>query len=894
MHPLRTIRRWVRALGRRGEIKQEIDEELRFHLEQRIRENVAAGMTPAAAAREARKRFGNLQSLREECRETTVASFGAGTLHDLRFACRQLSQHPGFTIVAVLTLALGIGANSAIFSVVNALLLRPLPYSHSDRLVAVCESNPCLGLDQYVASMGAYGDWRRQTAVFEHLAAATVLGPSPIRGNADAQLAHVAAVSADFFPLLGIQPILGRQFAADEENPIRGEVVLLSERLWRESFGADPGILNRSVQLGDHHFTVVGVMPANVKLFDPAGVQGWDNGFSKCDLWRPLPVDSGLKDQRNYRAFLVLGRLKPDVSAAQAQMEMANLALDQARIYPDSDAGWTIKVQSWQDTVMRNVRMPLVLLWVAVGLVLLVATANLANLTLARATARQREFAIRQALGAGWFRLARQFTAESLLLSSLGGAAGLLVAEWSLRFVVGFMPANIPRADEIRLDARVLGFTLASSIIVGLIFGLAPLLAVSRREVNSSLKSEARIWAGRICGHRLRAWLVTGEVALVMVLLVGAGLLTRSFKSVNDVNPGFQTSHREAMDVALGGLGYTNEMHRIHFVEQLLARVSDLAGVESAAAVDGLPLDADKGNMDIALTSINGNRPANPAGKLVAALHLVSPGYFQTMGCSCLRGRSFTSRDNTGSPAVLIINETLARQCFPGLDPVGQRIGSPDFGAQPCEIVGVINDLKQSSLEAPPKPEVFRPLLQDCFSSVTIVARSHSESAQVFSELRRTVSEMDRTCAVSNPRTLDDLVSGSLARRKFVLLLMGAFAGLALLLAVVGIYGVLSCLVNEYTREIGIRLALGAQRREVVRLILIRGLRPVGLGGLIGVLGVFALTPLLRSLLYGVGVADPLTLVAVVLLLGSVALAACWLPARRAAKVDPMVALRNE
>jgi putative ABC transport system permease protein len=348
------------------------------------------------------------------------------------------------------------------------------------------------------------------------------------------------------------------------------------------------------------------------------------------------------------------------------------------------------------------------------------------------------------------------------------------------------------------------------------------------------------------------------------------------------------------MDVSLGGLGYTNEMRRIHFVEQLLARVSHLAGVESSAALDGLPLDAGKGNMDIALTSINGNPPATPGGKLVVELHLASPEYFQTLGISLLRGRSFSGRDNLNSPAVVIINEALARQCFSGHDPVGQRIGSPDFGAQPCEIVGVINDIKQSSLEAPPRPEIFRPLFQECFSGITLVARSHSESAQVFSEMRRTVSEIDRTCAAFNARTLDDLVSDSLARRKFVLLLMGTFAGLALLLAMVGIYGVLSCLVNEHTREIGIRLALGAQRREVVRMILVRGMRPVVIGGLAGVSGVFALTPLLRSLLYGVSASDPLTLVGVVLLLSSVSLAACWLPARRAAKLDPMVALRNE
>src|SRR5256886_1407553 len=368
-------------------------------------------------------------------------------MNDLKFAFRQLLKNPGFTAVAVVTLALGTGANTAIFSVVNAVLLRPLPYADPDRLVAVCESNPRLGWHQYVTSMGGYVDWRRQNSVFRRLAAGAVLGPSPLFGKTETELVHVAAVSADFFPLLGIEPILGRPIAFEEENPDRGDVVLLSEGLWRERFGADPGVLNRSVRLGDRSFTVVGVMPASVKLFDPAGVQGWDNGFSKCDLWRALPVDSGLQKAWSYRAFLVLGRLKPNVSIAQAQTEMTNIARQQARDYPDSNSGWTITVQSWQNTVVRNVRLPLDLLWCAVGFVLLIVAANLANLCLARAASRQKEFAIRVALGAGRLRMARQFLAESLLLSGLGAAAGLLFARWSIRLLIGLIPATVPRTD---------------------------------------------------------------------------------------------------------------------------------------------------------------------------------------------------------------------------------------------------------------------------------------------------------------------------------------------------------------------------------------------------------------------------------------------------------------
>ncbi|PYJ96682.1 MAG: permease [Verrucomicrobia bacterium] len=815
-------------------------------------------------------------------------------MNDLKFALRQLLKNPGFTAVAVVTLALGIGANTAIFSVVNAILLRPLPYTDPDRLVAVCESNPRLGWHQYVTSMGAYVDWRRQNSVFQRLAAGTVLGPSPLFGKTEAELVRVAAVSSDFFPLLGIQPILGRQIAFEEENPDRGDVVLLSEGLWRERFGADRGVLNRSVRLGDRSFTVVGVMPASVKLFDPAGVQGWDNGFSKCDLWRALPVDSGLQKARSYRAFLVLGRLKPNVSIAQAQTEMTNIARQQAREYPDSNSGWTITVQSWQNTVVRNVRLSLVLLCGAVGFVLLIVAANLANLCLARAASRQKEFAIRLTLGAGRLRMARQFLAESLLLSGLGGAAGLLFARWSIRLLIGLIPATVPRTDEISLDSRVLGFTFATSLVVGLLFGLAPLLAFWRSDVNGFLKPEARGSAGNRGGRRLRASLVTSQVALVMILLTGAGLLTRSVRRLYEVNPGFQPEHLVALDVSIGGPGYTNEFHRIQFVEQLLARLSDLPGVESASAVDGLPLDAGRGNMDIALTSIEGSPPATPGEKLVAVQRLVSPGYFRTMGISLARGRFFTGRDNTNAAPVVIINEALARRYLPGRDPVGKRMGSPDFGPQPCEIVGVINDVRQGSLDATPEPEVFRPLLQECFSGITIIARSASAPTQTFATVREAVAGVARSWPAYNPRTLDRLVSASLAPRRFALELMGLFAGLALVLALVGIYGVLSCVVNERTREIGIRLALGAQRREVLRMILIRGMRSVAVGGLIGVAGACALTRFLRSLLYEVSPNDPFTLGVVVLLLVIVALAACWLPARRAARVDPIVALRCE
>jgi putative ABC transport system permease protein len=815
-------------------------------------------------------------------------------MNEFRFAFRQLRKNPGFATIAVLTLALGIGANTTIFSVVNGVLLRPLPYPAPERLVAVCESNARLGLPQYVTSVGAYADWHRQNSVFEKLAAATVLGPLTIRGKMAAEQVQVGAVTADFFPLLGLQPILGRQFASEEENPDRGNVVLLSEGLWRERFAADPGVLNQSVWLGDRSFTVVGVMPASVKLFDPAGVKGWDNGFAKSELWRPLPVDSGLSKQRSYRAFFVLGRLKPQVSLTQAQTEMTSIASRQAQAYPDSNAGWTITVQSWQQTVVRQARLPLVLLMGAVGFVLLIATANLANLCLARAVSRQKEFAIRMALGAGRLRMVKQFLTESLWLSGLGGAVGWVFTYWSLKVLVRLIPAEVPRADEISLDVRVLGFTLAASLVVGLLIGLSPVLMCWRGEASRSLKSEARGATASVSSHRFRSLLVTAEVALAVVLLIGAGLLTRSFRRLNEVNLGFQPQGLAAMDVTLEGSGYTNELRRIQSVAQLLTLVAELPGVESSSAVAGLPLDAGHANMDIALTSIEGIPPASPDKKLVAGLRLVSPDYFLTMGIALAKGRFFTQRDTTNSPPVVLINETLARRYFSGREPVGQRIGSPDFGPQPCEIVGVVHDVKQGSIEATPQPEVVRPLLQECFFGVTLVARSRAAPAQIFATLGAAVARVDRSWPASNPRTLDQLVSASLALRRFALLLMSLFGGLALLLAMLGIYGVLSCVINERIREIGIRLALGAQRGEVRRLVLSRGMRSVAVGGLIGLVGACALAPCLRGLLYEVTPIDPLTFGVVAVFLAVAALFACWLPAQKAVKVDPSEALRYE
>jgi putative ABC transport system permease protein len=815
-------------------------------------------------------------------------------MNDLKFAFRQLVKNPGFSTVIVSTLGVGIGLNAALFSVVNAVLLRPLPYTDPKRLVAVLGDNPRLGLHNSVVSMGAYADWRGQNSVFQQLAAATVLGPAPISGKGGSELVHTAAVSGGFFQLLGIRPLLGREFIPEEENPDRGDVVLLSEHFWREWFDSNPAVLNQRLRLGERSFTVVGVMPGTVRLFDPANVRGWEHGFSECDLWRPLPVESGLRKQRSYRAFLVLGRLRRGVTTIQAQTEMTRIARAEARDYPGSDSGWTVTIKSWRDTITQNARLPLLLLLGAAGLVLLAATANLANIFLARFLSRRKDFAIRLALGAGKLGIARHLLAESLVLSSLGGAAGLLFAQWGVGVLGALTPSAIPRAGEANLDGRVLLFSVVLTLLAGALFGLAPLLAMAGNGIHDALKSDSRSLTSTLRAGRFRGALVASEVALAMVVLTGAGLLVRSFQRLSEVSPGFQPVHVVALDVLMSGSEYNDESRRIDFVGHLLNRLARLPGVDAAAAVDGLPLDTAHASMDIALTSIDGTTPATADKKLVAGLRLASPNYFRTMGMSLRRGRFFTLRDNTNSFPVVIINRTLARQYLSGSDPLGKDISSPDFGPKPCEIVGVINDVMEESLDAAPKPEVFRPLLQQCFSTVTIVAKSRLAGPQTVARLRKAVGEVDSACPAYNPRTLRALLSGSLARQRFALLLISLFAALALSLAVTGIYAVSSFGVNQCRREIGVRLAFGAQRHQVITLILARGMRWVAVGAAIGLAGALALTRLLRSLLYGISPSDPSTFATVELLVLVAALAACWLPARRAAKVNPMEALRYE
>ena len=891
MNFFHNIWRWLRSLGQRSAVKREIDEELRFHIEQGTAENIAAGMSAEEAARESRKRFGNLQNVREECRERRGASFGETLVQDVRFGVRMLRKHPGFTAAAVATLALGVGANTAVFSVVNAVLLRPLPYDQPDQLVVVSESNPRLGWQQYTVSLANYLDWREQNSVFEDLAAAATGGMATLNSAQEPDQVRTVFISASLFPLLGVKPLLGRSFVAEEEQRGRAEVILLSERLWRDRFGADPNIINQTVQLNGRSFTVVGVMPARLKLFEPSRIQGWEAGVAQADLWRPLVIWPEKLKWRNMREFLVLGRLKPGITTQEAQSQMTAIAQRLEQQFPELNGGWSSAVTPWRQEVTSRSSPALLLLLGAAGLALLIATANLANLVLARFATRRREFAVRAALGAGGFRLARQLLTESVLLSCLGGGVGLLLAHWSLNLLAGFWPPTLPRTEEIGLAVPVFVFAAAVSVLIGIAFGLAPILQFRGGDVNATLKSEGRNSGG---GSGLgRGLLVISEIALVTLLLVSAGLVARSFWRLSEVNPGFNPDQVVALDVSLGGRNYTNGAAMIEFVERLLPRLAETPWAQSAATVNGLPLDLARENMDIAF-AVEGRPPQLLGERLVAGLRQASPRYFATMGIPLAQGRYFNDRDNRSAPAVAIVNEQFTRRFLPRSNPIGQWISSPDFGPDPCEIIGVIKDVKHAGLNAPATPEVFRPHLQSCFSIMTVVVRTGLKPAEAAAALRQIVAAVDRGVPVYNPRTMAQQVAKAGAAQRFTTLLMGLFACLALGLGVVGIYGVLSAVVAERTQEIGIRMALGAPRRDILISIIARGMKLAGAGAVLGLLGALALTRWLRSLLFEITPTDPLTFAVVSMIVGGIALLACWLPAWRATRIDPMAALRCE
>lgn len=885
MNPLRSIWIRLRSLAQPRAAKREIDEELRFHLEQRIAENIAAGMSQEQAAQDARKRFGNLQSVREECHETRGADLSAAIWQDFRFGLRMLRKNPGFTVVAILTLALGISANAVIFSLINGVLLRPLPYRNPDRLVTVCESSLKRGFQQIVVAPANLRDWNAQNSVFEELGG-QINNSMNLTGNGNSEHLHTAWTTPNYFFVFGVPPLLGRTFVADDAPP-NHRVAVLSYGLWQRSFGGDPGIIGKTITLSEMDYTVIGVMPREFKIYRPAAVFGLPTGDVQPQVWLPYP---GPMDYRKSKYFLAFARLKPGISAVQAQDELNVIAARIKRDYPaQSDLG--ASVQPLGEQIVGSSRLALRLLSGAVGFVLLIACVNVSNLSLARAATRAREFAIRSALGATRSRMIRQLLIESLVLAILGGGLAVLLAEWGVAGLKALQLANLPRLDEIRLDHTVLAFTLAVSVATGLLFGIAPALLSSKPDLNGAMKDSH---SGESRHHkRVRSLLVTAEVAMAMVLLTGAGLMLNSFTRLLQVDPGFRPQQLIIFDVSPAGRIYNDEARRMSLVKQLRDRVQSYPGVEAAATIWGLPF----GTMltSLVLTAIEGRPIDDTSGKVSVAWRVASPNYFQMMGIPLKAGRYFSEESDTrDSLPVVIINEACARKYFLGENPIGKRIQLTTIGTNWNQIVGVVKDVKLTGLEAAAVPEVYQSDSQAGEWGFSLVVRSALPLRDIEQFVRTQAMVLDKDLPLFNVRTMGQGIGASVKPRQFIVMLISLFAALALALTVIGIVGVVSYTVNQRTREIGIRMALGASRRSVIALMLLEGMRPALIGIGIGLAGCFGLTRLIAAQLYEISPADPLTFVSTVAFLVIVIIAACYWPARQAARTQPIIALRHE
>jgi putative ABC transport system permease protein len=801
---------------------------------------------------------------------------------DLRYALRMLAKSPAFTLIAVLTLGLAIGANTAIFSVVNAVLLRPLPYPHSEQLVRVFGKQP--QLDLAPNSPANFLEWREENQVFERIGTYVGKGFNLLGGDKPERVIG-ARVSADVLPLLGVQPALGRFFANDEDQEGRAQVVILSHDFWRSRFAGDPNMLRQTITLNDKPYTVVGVMPA-----------GFAFPTTRTQVWVPMAFSAAERQTRDTNYIDVIARLKPGVALDQARANMVAVARSQAERYPRTNFGVGVTVVSLQEHIVGDVRPMLVVLLGAVAFVLLIACANVANLLLARAAARQREMAIRGALGASRSRVVRLLLTESVLLAVVGGAVGLLLAIWSLDLLVSLKPANLPRLAEIGVNRTVFLFTLAVSVVTGLLFGVAPALQVSKMDLNEGLKESSRGGTDSPRRHRMRALLVVSEVALSLVLLVGAGLMIRSFSRLLAVDPGFKADHVLTAFVSLPASKYPKREEQTAFFDRLLERLRNVSGVSAAGLVTDIPL---YGGSSTGF-DVEGRPPAAPGQRAMTDYRLTSPDYFAAMGMKLVKGRAFSRYDNETGPGVVIINETLAAHFFAGEDPIGKRLDLSGDPKDLREIVGVVADVRNYGVDAEVKPEVYVPFLQSApeylsgvVSALTIVVRSAIEPASLGAALREQVQALDKDQPVSEIKTMEWYLADSMAQRRFNMFLLGAFAGLALVLAAVGIYGVIAYTVTQRTHEMGIRIALGAKGGDILRLVFVNAMTTTLTGIALGLGAAFALTRLLRSLLYQVSPTDPIVFAAIPLLLVSVAVIATYLPARRAMKVDPITALRE-
>ncbi|HEV2389004.1 MAG TPA: ABC transporter permease [Candidatus Acidoferrales bacterium] len=877
--------RWRTLFGRR-KADEELSEEIRFHVERKTEELAAGGMPPEAARRAALVELGGAEQAMERCRDQRKLNWVQDFLQDLRYGLRLLRKSPGFTAVAVATVALGIGANTAIFSVVNAVLLRPLPYPHADRLVRVFDAKPQEGIPETGTSYVDFAAWRDQNHVFSTMAAAQAHDLT-LSGRGEPLAVHTAVVTPDLFSVLQVTPLAGRAFVAEDGKKGATPVVILSENFWRSRFGGDRRVIGQTIELDKRAFTVVGIMPEYVRypLQTPSE-----------DVWVPLaqdPLFGPWMARPGGHWVSVVARLNPGVGPTQAQAEMAAIQARLGKQHPEQDAGWTVRIVPLDEVLVGDVKGALLILLGAVGLVLLIACANLANLLLARATSRAREIGVRTALGAGRTRIVRQLLTESAALGMLGGAAGILLAWWGVRGLRSLLPPDLPAIHPVQVDGWVLAFGLALSVAASFVFGLAPALFASGSRVQPNLREGAGR-AGESGGRkRARRLLAAAEIALAMVLLAGAGLLIRSFQALVSVNPGFDARHLVKADSQLPQYQYSTPQQWVAFSDGLLARVRAEPGLRDTAVAVPLPLVS--GFVNLGFTVV-GNPPLPPGTVIDADYAAVSPEYFRVMGIPLLRGRWFNRQDSPSAPKVAIISDAMARQYFPKGNELGRHMhfGFPPNGDTDREIVGVVGDVRDQDLRQAPGPMMYVPFDQAPFWGAELVTRSGLDPASIAGAIRRDVATIDKDLPVADVTSMSAAISDSVAQPRFRTLILGMFGAMALLLAAVGIFGVISYSVSCRTHELGLRMALGATQASLLRLVLGESARLVLAGLAVGIPAALALTRFLATLLYGVRPADPATFIGVAILLVVAALAACSAPARRAMRVDPMTALRHE
>ena len=874
----------LRALFRRDVVLDEIDEEMRAHIEMEAEANRGLGMTADEARLSAAKSFGNLGSIRDLAYEVKGGGVVETLWRDVRYSGRLLLKHPGFALIAVLTLALGIGANTAIFSIVNAVLLRPFPYENPDRLFMVGETLTG-ARDGAVLSYPNFADWRDDRNVF---ASASAVRPNEnfnLSGLGEPERLQGRLVSAGFLTTLGIKPLYGRDFLAEDDRPGVTPTVILSYGLWSRLFANDPNIVGRQITLNNQSYTVVAVTPPEFRF----GLVGLDADVSvpiglSAERFKARGADPGIG---------AVARLKPGMSQEQAETALNLVYAHLEQQYPDSNARRRAYLTPLHEFFVGSVRTPLLILLGSVALVLLIACANVANLLLVRASGRKREISVRVALGASRGRIVRQLLTESFMLAFIGAVLGVLIARWGTGIIAHQLPDSIPRLSEANVDLRVLAFTLGASIITGLFFGLAPALQASRLNLTDALKEGDRGSSGR---QRLRGALVIGEVALTLTLLIAASLLIQSFRRVLQVDPGFNPEHLLTMQVSVNN----PDGHQVAaFFNQVQENVRRLPGVKSVAISNGLPL-VGANHPTFFITG----RPLPQKGtEPVAVRYTVSPDYFQTMGIQLVKGRVFTVNDTPNSPSVVLIDEALAQQHFQSEDPIGKHLAQSPSGTPSYEIIGVVRHVEDDSLEqrASRAPQFYLSFnqippekLPGFVRRINVLTRTDVEPTNLASAVRREIVAVNKDQAVFNVRTMEDIVSESVAPRRFSMALLTVFAVVALALASIGIYGMLSYSVAQRTREIGLRMTLGAQRHSVLKLVIGHGMKLALIGVALGLVAAIALTRTMKNLLFGISATDPMTFIAISLLLAFVALLACWLPARRATKVDPMVALRYE